>query len=155
MPHGKWREIDLQLPCWLQLTLLGWCLVSLPFPGGISFEDPVEEWWLLSPCYVLWPEWRIKIIGSVVAAIGMGFRRLWVHLRIHCVLIDGRNVECRGSGTKCGRQGSGSCETWSNSFILQDWRKLFWVSYQLVNTQLFLRLSLRLNCELDYDLQYY
>ena len=30
-----------------------WCLVSLPFPGGISFEDPVEEWWLLSPCYVL------------------------------------------------------------------------------------------------------
>ena len=22
-PHGKWREIDLQLPCWLQLTLLG------------------------------------------------------------------------------------------------------------------------------------
>ena len=43
MPHGKWREIDLQLPCWLQLTLLGQCLVSLPFPGGVSFEDPVHQ----------------------------------------------------------------------------------------------------------------
>ena len=47
MPHGKWREVDLQLPSWLQLTLLGWCLVSLPFPGGVSFEHPVVHALLL------------------------------------------------------------------------------------------------------------
>ena len=31
MPHKKWREIDLQPSCWLQLALPGWCLVSLLF----------------------------------------------------------------------------------------------------------------------------
>ena len=41
-PHRKWREIDLQLPCWLQLTLLGWCLASLPFLYGVSSTDPVD-----------------------------------------------------------------------------------------------------------------
>ena len=25
--HRKWREIDLQPSCWLQLALPGWCLV--------------------------------------------------------------------------------------------------------------------------------
>ena len=30
-PHRKWREIDLQPSCWLQLALPGWCLVSLLF----------------------------------------------------------------------------------------------------------------------------
>ena len=40
MPHMKWREIDLQPCCWLQLALPGWCLVSLLFLYGVSFSDP-------------------------------------------------------------------------------------------------------------------
>ena len=30
-PYRKYRKIDLQPSCWLQLALPGWCLVSLPF----------------------------------------------------------------------------------------------------------------------------
>ena len=33
MPHRKWREIDIQPSCWLQLALPGWCLFSPLFPG--------------------------------------------------------------------------------------------------------------------------
>ena len=49
-PHRKWRKIDPQPCCWLQLALPGWCLfsplfpggVSSPlFPGGVSLTDPV------------------------------------------------------------------------------------------------------------------
>ena len=43
MPHRKWREIDLQPCCWLQLALPGWCLVSLLFLYGVSFTDPVYK----------------------------------------------------------------------------------------------------------------
>ena len=46
MPHRKWKEIDLQPCCWPQLTLPGWCLVSLLFLYGISFTDPVLNYWL-------------------------------------------------------------------------------------------------------------
>ena len=42
MPHRKWREIDLQPCCWLQLALPGWCLFSPLFLGGVSLTDPVD-----------------------------------------------------------------------------------------------------------------
>ena len=40
-PHRKWREIDLQPSCWLQLALAGWCLFPPLFPGNVSLTDPV------------------------------------------------------------------------------------------------------------------
>ena len=40
-PHRKCRGIDLQPSCWLQLSLPGWCLVSLPFLCSVYFTDPV------------------------------------------------------------------------------------------------------------------
>ena len=39
----KWREIDLQPSCWLQLALPGWCLVSLHFLQDVSLTTPVHE----------------------------------------------------------------------------------------------------------------
>ena len=67
-PHRKWREIDLQLPCWLQLTLLGWCLASLPFLYGVSFTDPVvplTSGVLAITLFVELDEWLPSVLGWV------------------------------------------------------------------------------------------
>ena len=73
-PHGKWREIDLQPSCWMQLALLGWCYVSLHFLWGVYFTDPVVHFKMIAVMRVstTWPlselflEGFIFIIASVI-----------------------------------------------------------------------------------------
>ena len=54
--HRKWREIDLQPCCWLQLALPGWCLVSLLFLCGVSLTDPVKKSENFEDAIYEWPQ---------------------------------------------------------------------------------------------------